>query len=101
MNMSNPQAMLEPVKTYLLGLQDRICDAFAAVDGQPFREDTWTRDEGGGGRSRVLAGGAVFEQAGVNFSDVQGSQLPPAARSRPPNTPGVSSHQWAGAAGRA
>jgi coproporphyrinogen III oxidase len=54
-------------------LQDRICSALETADGsQKFREDLWQRDEGGGGRTRVLADGGVFEKAGVNFSEVFG-----------------------------
>ena len=58
---------------YFRDLQDRICTALEQLDGTArFREDSWTREAGGGGRSRVLVDGAVFEKAGVNFSDVQG-----------------------------
>ena len=49
-------------------LQDTICAAVQAVDGVPYREDEWTREEGGGGRSRVFSGGDLFEKAGVNVS---------------------------------
>jgi coproporphyrinogen III oxidase len=70
----------ETVKSYLLGLQDRICAALEYEDGQGrFNEDRWQRPEGGGGRSRVLTEGRVFEQGGVNFSDVFGARLPPSA----------------------
>lgn len=81
-------AALDAVTGYFLELQDRICAALAALDGGAFREDRWTRDEGGGGRSRVLADGAVFEQAGVNFSDVEGRSLPPAATAKRPDLAG-------------
>src|ERR687884_712996 len=58
---------------YFAALQDRICTALEQVDdGARFREDHWQREGGGGGRSRVLAEGGVFEKAGVNFSDVFG-----------------------------
>ena len=68
------------VKNFLFGLQDRICGALEKEENtQKFKEDAWQRPEGGGGRTRVLAEGAVFEQAGVNFSHVYGSQLPPSA----------------------
>lgn len=68
------------VATYLTDLQDRICAALAAADGQEsFQEDLWQRDGGGGGRSRVLKQGAVFEQGGVGYSLVHGTQLPPSA----------------------
>ncbi|HSN00372.1 MAG TPA: coproporphyrinogen III oxidase, partial [Rudaea sp.] len=73
------------VEAYLRDLQDRICAALEAVDGGArFVEDAWTRphtgtDLRGGGRTRVLKDGAVFEQGGVNFSQVEGTRLPPAA----------------------
>ena len=70
----------ETVKSYLLGLQDCICAALEHEGGQGrFSEDRWQRPEGGGGRSRVLTEGGVFEQGGVNFSDVFGARLPPSA----------------------
>ncbi len=73
------------VKAYLLDLQDRICRALEAEDGTArFAEDNWPRAEGGGGRSRVLAEGAVFEKAGVGFSHVFGTQLPPSATAHRP-----------------
>ena len=72
------------VKDYLLGLQDSICDALGQEDGSAWREDNWTRPEGGGGRSRVIADGTVIEKGGVNFSHVSGDQLPASAtQSRP------------------
>lgn len=57
---------------YFRGLQDRICTAVEEMDGTHFHEDSWQREGGGGGRTRVLADGAVFEKGGVNFSDVGG-----------------------------
>lgn len=60
--------------------QDDICAALAEVDGGSFREDTWERDGGGGGRSRVLQDSAVFEKAGVNVSEVYGTLSPQAAQ---------------------
>ena len=73
------------VKTYLLNLQDRICAALEKEDAkQAFNEDAWERPEGGGGRSRVLTDGAVFEQAGVNFSHVFGQTLPASATAHRP-----------------
>jgi coproporphyrinogen III oxidase len=72
------------VKDYLLGLQDSICDALGHEDGSAWREDNWTRPEGGGGRSRVIADGTIIEKGGVNFSHVSGDQLPTSAtQSRP------------------
>ena len=77
------------VKNYLLGLQERISSALEKEDGaQRFKEDAWERPEGGGGRSRVLAEGAVFEQAGVNFSHVFGTTLPPSATAHRPELAG-------------
>jgi len=79
------------VRAYLLSLQDRICAAIEAEDGAArFREDVWERSEGGGGRSRVLSEGGVFEQAGVSFSDVFGSGLPPSATAQRPELAGRS-----------
>ncbi|MDQ8195199.1 oxygen-dependent coproporphyrinogen oxidase [Coraliomargarita sp. SDUM461003] len=84
-------AQPEKVRAYLLDLQDRICAALAAEDGQAsFLEDSWTREEGGGGRSRVMAEGKVFEKAGINFSDVRGSQLPASATAKRPQLAGAS-----------
>jgi coproporphyrinogen III oxidase len=70
---------------YFLGLQDRICAGLAAADGRPFREDSWRRDGGGGGRSRELEGGDLFEKAGVNFSEVFG-EMDPAFAGQIPGT---------------
>ncbi|MGD8998921.1 MAG: coproporphyrinogen III oxidase, partial [Granulosicoccaceae bacterium] len=67
--MSQPD--INAVKTYLLDLQDRICTAIEEEDGGVrFAEDNWQREQGGGGRTRVLTNGKVFEQAGINFSHV-------------------------------
>lgn len=80
---------IDAVYTYLLALQDRLCTALAALDGRAaFIEDAWTRSTGGGGRTRVLSEGGVFEQAGVNFSDVSGDALPPAATAKRPELGG-------------
>ncbi|MFY9826518.1 MAG: oxygen-dependent coproporphyrinogen oxidase [Thermoanaerobaculia bacterium] len=79
------------VRSYLLSLQDRISAAIEAEDGAArFREDSWERPEGGGGRSRVLTGGAVFEQAGIGFSHVHGPGLPPSATVHRPDLAGRS-----------
>lgn len=79
------------IKTYLLDLQDKICAALAAADGSAtFTEENWTREEGGGGRSRVLINGAIFEQAGVNFSHVSGATLPASATAHRPELAGRS-----------
>ncbi|MCW8963146.1 MAG: coproporphyrinogen III oxidase, partial [Gammaproteobacteria bacterium] len=82
---------IQAVKDYLLGLQDSIAQAIEKADGKArFQEDQWDREEGGGGRSRVLADGTVFEQAGINFSHVFGKSLPPAATARRPELAGRS-----------
>jgi coproporphyrinogen III oxidase len=79
------------VKTYLLQLQQQICAALAAADGgDGFREDSWERPGGGGGRSRVLEEGLVFEKGGVNFSHVYGDALPPSATAQRPELAGRS-----------
>lgn len=77
----------QAVKTYLLALQDGICQALQSEDTATFTEDTWERSEGGGGRSRVIAGD-VFEKGGVNFSHVYGNQLPPSATAARPELAG-------------
>ncbi len=80
---------IEPVKNYLLDLQDRICTALEKFETRHrFLEDSWRRDEGGGGRSRVLEQGEVFEKAGINFSHVFGGQLPTSATALRPELAG-------------
>jgi coproporphyrinogen III oxidase len=76
------------VEQYLLDLQERICATLADLDGHPFREDAWERPGGGGGRSRVLEEGAVFEKAGINFSRVHGAGLPASATAHRPELAG-------------
>jgi len=77
------------VETYLRDLQNRICAAIECLDGgAEFQRDCWTRPEGGGGESRVLTDGAVFERGGVNFSDVSGGRLPPSAVANRPELAG-------------
>lgn len=71
---------LPQVKDYLLTLQDTICQAFEREDEKGiFREDTWQHNKGGGGRTRIMENGRVFEKGGVNFSHVWGDELPKAA----------------------
>jgi len=80
---------VEQVRSYLLKLQDSICNACEETDGTGcFREDEWSRREGGGGRSRVMEEGGVFEKAGINFSHVFGSELPPSASASRPELAG-------------
>jgi len=77
------------VKQFLMQLQDRICEVLVQEEGEKtFQEDLWQHKKGGGGRTRVLRDGKVFEQAGVNFSHVLGDQLPPAATAARPELVG-------------
>lgn len=80
------------VKQFMLELQDEICEALEKADGvSEFQEDSWQREEGGGGRSRVIKQGGIFEQGGVNFSEVWGKQLPPSILKQRPEAEG---HQF-------
>ncbi len=86
-----PNSPVSRMQTFLHGLQDRICAALEDVDREArFSEDSWQRPEGGGGRSRVLKQGGVFEQAGVGFSRVQGERMPPSATAQRPELAGRS-----------
>jgi coproporphyrinogen III oxidase len=90
-SMNEQQQRIEPVKHYLNALQDRIVDALEQTDGRAkFRIDDWQRPGGGGGRSRVLSGGAVFEQAGVGYSHVFGDSMPASATKTRPELAGRS-----------
>ncbi len=80
---------LDSLRSYLRDLQAWICRAIEQEDGVGrFIDDPWRRTEGGGGLTRVLAEGRVFEQAGVNFSEVHGERLPPAASVQRPDLAG-------------
>jgi coproporphyrinogen III oxidase len=82
---------IDAVKQYLLALQDNICEQLAEEDGgAPFIEENWIREEGGGGRTRVMANGKVIEKGGVNFSHVFGDTLPPSATANRPELAGRS-----------
>lgn len=81
---------IQSVKDYLLGLQEAICDELSDLDGSVFVTDAWDRPEGGGGRSRVLADGALIEKGGVNFSHVQGASMPGSATAHRPELAGRS-----------
>lgn len=84
---------LDVVKAYLLKLQDRICEGLESEDSRAeFLQDSWEREAGGGGRSRVMTNGKVFEKAGVNFSHVYGESLPPSATAVRPELAGRSFH---------
>jgi coproporphyrinogen III oxidase len=77
------------VKSYLNGLQERITAAIEAADSVRFRRDPWVRSEGGGGETRVLSDGTVFERAGVGVSHVFGAKLPPTASNVRPHIVGA------------
>lgn len=85
--MINAQA----VKKYFLELQTSIVNAMEEVDGKQFITDSWERPEGGGGISRVIEEGNVFERGGVNFSHVMGNNLPPSAAA---NRPEIAGRKW-------
>ena len=85
--MSAPK--VEAVRDYFLDLQTHICAALEQIDTNAhFHEDSWQRPQGGGGRTRVLAQGRIFEQAGVNFSHVHGPNLPSSATAQRPQLAG-------------
>jgi coproporphyrinogen III oxidase len=77
-----------PVRDYFTALQSRIVAALEALDGTPFAADSWERAEGGGGLSRVIEDGKLFERGGVNFSHVSGGKLPPSASASRPQLAG-------------
>jgi len=84
-----PADSKQRVSTFFRQLQDEICRGLEELDGQgKFQEDSWERQEGGGGRSRVMKEGAVFEQGGVGFSEVWGSQMPPSILKQRPEADG-------------
>ncbi|MCA8090004.1 oxygen-dependent coproporphyrinogen oxidase [Burkholderia anthina] len=80
------------VRTYLQDLQTRIADALGSLDGTPLATDAWQRGPEerlrGGGCTRILEGGRVFERAGIGFSDVSGDALPPSASAARPQLAG-------------
>ncbi len=87
-----PENAKDQVRQMMQGLQDEICQALEQVDGVgKFRQDAWEREEGGGGRSRVMRDGDVFEQGGVGFSEVWGTHLPPSILAQRPDAEG---HRW-------
>ncbi|MEH8170917.1 oxygen-dependent coproporphyrinogen oxidase [Aeromonas veronii] len=85
--MSKPD--VAQVKAFLLQLQDEICRGLEQADGSGhFVEDAWSREGGGGGRTRVLRHSAVIEQGGVNFSHVYGDTMPASATAHRPELAG-------------
>jgi coproporphyrinogen III oxidase len=77
------------VLSYLNELQDRITAAVERLDSVKFRRDAWKRPEGGGGESRILSDGAVFERGGVSVSHVFGEKMPPSASNQRPEIAGA------------
>ncbi len=87
-----PSNSRERARELVLDLQDDICKGLEAIDGLgKFKEESWDRPEGGGGRSRVMKEGKIFEQGGVNFSEVHGEELPPSIINQRPEAKG---HPW-------
>jgi hypothetical protein len=79
---------IAPVRDYFTGLQDRIVGELEGVEGRPFLHDAWDRPQGGGGISRLIEDGALFERGGVNFSHVKGEQMPASATAHRPELAG-------------
>ncbi|CDG20770.1 Coproporphyrinogen-III oxidase, aerobic [Xenorhabdus poinarii G6] len=87
MNIPN----IEKVKNFFLSLHDHLCTQLEQLDGRAtFMEECWQREEGGGGRSRILTEGQVFEKAGVNFSHITGAAMPASATAHRPELAGRS-----------
>ena len=82
---------ITPVRDYLLGLVDAIVARLEALDGGKFLRDDWKRAEGGGGVTHILEGGELLERAGVGFSHVSGTKLPPSASV---HRPGIAGREW-------
>jgi coproporphyrinogen III oxidase len=84
-----PSDSRDRVRAWLQSFQDQVCQGLAQADGvAEFKQDSWVREEGGGGRSRVMRDGGVFEQGGVNFSEVWGKNLPPSILKQRPEAAG-------------
>jgi coproporphyrinogen III oxidase len=82
---------IDSIKQYLLDLQDLVCSSLMQLDsGLVLKEDQWQREGGGGGRSRVMQQGKIFEQGGINFSHVHGDSLPQSATAHRPELAGRS-----------
>ncbi|TDB48412.1 oxygen-dependent coproporphyrinogen oxidase [Photorhabdus luminescens] len=80
---------INQIKSFFLSLQDEICQQLERTDGKAkFTEQCWQREEGGGGRSRIMKEGTIFEQAGANFSHVSGDMLPLSATAHRPELAG-------------
>ena len=79
---------IDKVRQYLQELQKNIISMAYEYDNKNFYEDSWSRDEGGGGITCVLQDGSCFDKVGVNFSDISGDQLPEAATNIRPELQG-------------
>jgi len=89
---SPPSNSRECARKMAMDLQDEISHELEQLDGEGlFHEETWQRDQGGGGRSRVMREGRIFEQGGINFSEVHGEELPPSILNEKPEAKG---HPW-------
>lgn len=83
MDINNNINMIKNIKTYLMGLQQRICAMLEAEEETTrFKEEVWSHADGGGGQTRVLSNGDLLEKTGVNYSHIHGKQLPTAATDR-------------------
>ena len=78
------------MQEFLGRLQETVVSRLGALDGAPFGSDSWSRPDGGGGLTRMLEGGVLFERAGVGFSHVHGQNLPPSASAARPELAGRS-----------
>lgn len=81
----------DAVRRFLTEFHDTLCGQLEALDGgQQFVSDAWQREAGGGGVTRILTDGKLFEKAGVAFSEVSGNTLPPSASAQRPELAGRS-----------
>jgi coproporphyrinogen III oxidase len=82
---------VENIKSFFLELQDDICNQLEKADGAAqFITDQWKREQGGGGRTRVMGNGSIIEKGGVNFSHVSGDSMPASATAHRPELAGRS-----------
>ncbi len=89
---TKPADARHQARNMVMTLQDEICAGLEELDGHAlFQENNWTRPKGGGGRTRVIREGRIFEQGGVNFSEVYGDALPPSILKQKPEAKG---HPW-------
>ena len=89
MNTETSLPDTEAVARFLTSFHDELCQQLSALDGKAtFIDDAWKREEGGGGLTRILTDGNLFEKAGVGFSRVRGKQLPPSASAHRPELAG-------------